>query len=801
MKTHALLAILFSLLGLNALLADPASVTVHVAAPGVKLSSDFYGLITEEINHSYDGGLYAELIQNRSFKDDSQSPVHWTVVQSTSGGGDLTLSDTDPVTPALSKTLELHIHTTSTGEEVGAANDGFWGIPVKPRTRYKASFYAEAADGFTGPLHVILESSDGHAVYASASTPGITSHWRQYHVELRTGDLTPSTTNRFVISAAHAGTVRLSLVSLFPPTYHDRPNGNRIDLMETLSDLKPAFLRFPGGNFVDPGHYEWKTTVGPLESRPGGDGAWRYHVSDGLGILEFFEWCEDLKMQPVLDVSDGRGWLAGNGDISPLVQDALDEVEYATGGVDTVWGAKRAADGHPKPFPLKYIEIGNEDFFDNRDVYNARFAKFYDAVRSKYPQLLIIATRDDVSSRVPDLVDDHYYRNPQDMEAMSTQYDNYDRKKPAVFVGEWRTSELEHNINMNDTLGDAAWLTGLERNADVVKMECYAPLLFNNNPEAYNTPANMIGYDTLSVFGTPSYYMQKMFANGHGDIELPVIVAAGSGPAQPDAAPSGKIGVGSWTSQDEYRNVKVTNGDAVLFQASSLGDWSTYYGNWNFADGVLAQTGNLHESIAVAGQDSWTDYTLSLQARKLGGDNGFFIYVHYKDADDCVRWQVSGWGNRDDGIDDITNGFVKPLSRVSGAFPEIGRWYDLRVEVAGRDIKCYIDGALVSEVQDVPGHTEKSLFVSATRETKSGAIWLHLVNTADDTQPITLNFDGARAVKPTAVGEILESGLSNYNSIENPKAIVPSKLTLSNAASSFTYQSPPHSISVIKFNQ
>lgn|GEM_PF-1183352 len=804
MKSLNVFTSLFVLAGCGICLmasADPTVITVHVDKPGAKLNSDFYGLMTEEINHSYDGGLYAELIQNRSFKDDPNTPVHWSVIPSVSAVGSLSLSDNDPAAPALNKTLELNIKSVPVGGTVGAANDGFWGLPVKPRTAYNASFFAEATNGFTGPLTVSLESADGHTVYAAAQVPALSAGWQQYNLQLKTGRITASTNNRFVIYGFHPGTVRLSLVSLFPPTYNNRPNGNRIDLMETLGALKPGFLRFPGGNFVDPGHYEWKKTIGPLSSRPGGDGAWNYHVSDGLGILEFFEWCEDLNMQPVLDVTDGRGWLPGNGDVAPLVQDALDEIEYATGGPDTVWGAKRIAGGHTAPFPLHYVEIGNEDFFDNLDVYNARFAPFFDAIRAKYPNLLIIATRGDITSRVPDMVDDHYYHNPQEMEAMSTHYDNYNRKGPKIFVGEWRTSEAEHLVTMNDALGDAAWMTGLERNADVVQLECYAPLLFNVNPAAYNTPVNEIGYDSMSVFGTPSYYMQKMFALGHGDTVLPIEVAAAQQSTTPAPISSGGVGVGTFRGNVEFRNVKVAHGDAVLYQeaaGASFVGWKPYFGDWSSADGVLSQAGTIRDCYtATAAGSKWTDYSYSVEARKVSGEGGLSVFVHFNDPENFVRWEIGGRENRESGIDDMSNGFVQPLGHHVRVSIENGRWYTMRVDVIGRDMKFYLDGNLLDEVIDTPGHPEKTVFASATKDSSSGAVWLHLVNTAAFAQPVRLDLTGSPRVDSTAAGQILKSDAASYNSITNPTLVVPQKLTIKHVSHSFVYTLPANSVAVI----
>ena len=334
------------------------------------------------------------------------------------------------------------------------------------------------------------------------------------------------------------GTIWLSLVSLFPPTYKNRPNGNRVDLMELLAAMKPGFLRFPGGNYLEGPDYEnrfnWKATIGPLEQRPTHMSPWRYRSSDGMGLLEFLEWSEDLNMEPILGVyaglhiDNGANIITGDA-LKPHVQDALDEIEYITGSTSTTWGARRAKDGHPRPFRLRYVEVGNEDWLNMGTAsYDSRFTMFYDAIKAKYPGIQVISTmrtqdRNFVHTRKPDLLDDHFYVTIPTALAQAHLYDDYSRSATKVFVGEWATN----NPRTGDTpmmafaLGDAAWLTGLERNADVVVMHCYAPLLVNVNPGGRQWAVNLIGYDALTSFGSPSYYVQKMFSNNRGDVVLP----------------------------------------------------------------------------------------------------------------------------------------------------------------------------------------------------------------------------------------------------------------------------------------
>jgi alpha-N-arabinofuranosidase len=526
------------------------ALTLNLDKPGTPVSPTLYGLMTEEINHSYDGGLYAELIQNRVFKDDAKVPAHWSLVQDGGGAGSIALDKTKPVNDALTVCLRLDV--TQPGKRVGAANDGFWGFPVRPATAYRAGFYARAGQD-AGPLTVSLESPDGATVYATAEAQKVTGAWQHYTFTLTTaGDVTPTKEARFVISSTSPGTYWLNLVSLFPPTFESRPNGTRVDLMQLLDGMKPRFLRFPGGNYLEGdwfhSRFAWEKTLGPLDQRPGHVGPWRYRSSDGMGLLEFLEWCEDLKMTPVLAIFAGytlRGDYMETGDaLQGFVKDAMDELEYVTGDTSTKWGAERAKDGHPKPFPLTYVEVGNEDWIGGASNYEGRFAQFHDAIKAKYPKLQLIATAK-VKSRVPDLIDDHYYRSASLMEGDATHYDTYSRTGPKVFVGEWATrvgawdkTSGEPTPNMGDALSDAAWMTGLERNSDIVVMQCYAPLFVNVSPGARQWEPNLIGYDALGSYGSPSYYAQKMFGTYLGDKVVPITgenVPAQAGPADPNA--------------------------------------------------------------------------------------------------------------------------------------------------------------------------------------------------------------------------------------------------------------------------
>jgi len=566
------------------------SLQIHADRVTAKMPPTFYGLMTEEINYAYEGGLYGELVRNRSFKADAiqepikpehyepakhypvkfavnHAPKFWDAV----GSAKISLDTNTVLNEALNVSLKLEATGATKSNPAGVANGGYWGIPLKPNTAYQVSFYAKAKF-FNGPLSVSLvhrvdpkkvsvHTPPGTEVRLGATTvtlataviSGIGDDWQKYEVTLNTGDIEPSKDNQLVLSTTktgtffhHNSTIWLQQVSLFGPTYKDRPNGNRVDLSELLAEAQPKFLRFPGGNYVEGDYFNerfnWKETIGPVEERPGHRSCWNYWSTDGFGLPEFLGWCEDLKMEPVLAVFAGytlkHDYVAPGDSLEPYVQEALEEIEYVTGDVSTKWGAQRARDGHPTPFKLNYVEIGNEDWFDRSGSYDGRFAQFYDAIKTKYPHIKLISTvgyerteAQRVHSRTPDLVDEHYYRSEEEMESQSFVYDKRDRKNPTkIFVGEWATRVGSPTPNMAGALGDAAWMCCLERNADIVLMHCYAPLFVNvsdadNSNRAVRSmqwPSDLIGYDALNSYGSPSYYAQKMFSRHQGDEVLAV---------------------------------------------------------------------------------------------------------------------------------------------------------------------------------------------------------------------------------------------------------------------------------------
>jgi alpha-N-arabinofuranosidase len=539
------------------LLAQGPSLTIQVDHPTAKVSPMLYGLMTEEINFSYDGGLYAELIRDRAIGPGRRPLFHWTHVAQGNSVVNVSLDDHTGPSAALTRSLKVAVTAATDKAPAGVQNDGFWGIAVRPKTTYTGSFYAKAdSDGVAVTASLVNDQTG--AIAAGTTVSGLTTGWRRYAFELNTKQVQVSPNNHFQLTLSQPATVWFDLVSLFPPTYHDRPNGNRIDLMERLAAMHPAFLRLPGGNYLEgdhiPDRYQWKQTIGPLVDRPTHPSPWRYRSSDGMGLLEFLEWCEDLKIEPVLAVYAGYSLQQEHVDpgpaLEPYVQDAIEEVEYVAGSTSTKWGAQRAKDGHPEPFPLHYLEIGNEDWFDRSGSYDGRFAQFFKAFKERYPDLQLIATTP-VKSVKPDVLDEHFYMSAEKSFSDGGHYDKTDRNGPKIFVGEWATREGEPTPNLQSALGDSVWMAGMERNSDIVIMSSYAPLFVNVNPGGMQWEADLIGYDALSSYGSPSYWAQVMFA-GHVGTEVVATTLANAGPR-----------IATSVTRDEKRRklfIKIVNG-------------------------------------------------------------------------------------------------------------------------------------------------------------------------------------------------------------------------------------------------
>jgi alpha-L-arabinofuranosidase len=549
-KTGLMLACLLTCASLRA-----ATLTVQTDQPGVKLNPAMWGIFFEDINLGADGGLYAELVKNRSFEF-PDGMMGWSQVSGHSGEGSLVVDVAE--LPGKSNPHHLRITSSSTNA-FGVANEGYRGIGVQAGEKYDFSTQVRAT--FGSPWLEIQLVDAGGKILASENIKKLSDDWQTKAVTLRpTATAAKAKLNVLVVGG---GKVDLDMVSLFPrKTWKNRPGGLRADMVQWLADLKPGFMRFPGGCIVE-GHtltnrYQWKTTIGPIEERKLIMNRWNdefkhrptpdYYQSFGLGFFEYFQLCEDIGASPLPILNCGMACQYNSGELCPLdrlepyIQDALDLIEFANGPTNSVWGAKRAAFGHPAPFNLKMIGVGNEQWDQQ---YIDRYAKFHAALKAQHPEIKLVSAAGpgpdgkrfdfawkNLRELHADIVDEHCYAKPDWFYNNTHRYDKYDRNGPKVFFGEYaaqsdKTVSVNNRNNLDTALSEAACMTGLERNGDVVVMASYAPLFAH--VDGWQWRPDLIWVNNLQSYGTPNYYVQKLFANNAGDMTVPLKLDAASG--------------------------------------------------------------------------------------------------------------------------------------------------------------------------------------------------------------------------------------------------------------------------------
>jgi len=774
--------------------ASASRLTVHVDRPGVKVSPTLYGIFFEEINCAGDGGLYAEQVRNRSFED-TDKPDHWSLRTTGSGKGEITIDRSKPLSEKNTRCLKLHIAQTDSGR-VGISNAGYWGMNLRQNEAYDLSLYARCSDGFTAPINASLEGPDGK-VLAEARIEGLTNQWKRFTASLTSNADTPAA--RLVLSTTGTGTIWFDVISLMPhQTWKGRPNGLRPDLAEMLNGLRPAFVRFPGGCWVEGDILafatRWKRTIGDIADRWNQWNIWQYYSTNGLGFHEYLVMCEDLGAQPLFVINCGMSHRENvpMDKMGEWVQDALDAIEYANGPVESTWGALRVKAGHPAPFNLKYVEIGNEN---GGPAYQERYALFHDALRAKYPDLKLIANVP-TDKRPADIIDEHYYSNPEFFIANAAKYDTYDRKGPRIYVGEYAVTANCGAGNLRGALGEAAFMTGMERNSDIVIMASYAPLFANVHYKKWNP--DLINFDSSRVFGTPSYWVQKMFSEHRPDIILPTDLKA---PTEAKVEPKrGGIGVGTWCTQAEFKDIRVTQGDRILFTSDlskGADGWRHFRnGDWWAQNGTLRQTGPAEDCRAVAGDPQWSDITYSLKARKLSGAEGFLILFQVADDANWLWWNLGGWGNVRHGIERCDSGAKSPLGDSVPGQIETGRWYDIRIELKGLDIRCFLDGKQIHYVKHQPTH---ALYAVAGRSDAAGEIVIKVVNVSNTAQDARIDLAGVREVAPAATSILLTSSKpEDENTLAEPMKVSPKQQEIRIDGPSFAHTFPAHSLTVLR---
>ncbi len=761
--------------------ADSAKITINVNEAGAKISPSLYGIFFEEINRAGDGGIYAEMLENRSFEDDKSKITVW---QST-GTGKISLDREKPINPR--NQTSLRIDTDENGG--GIVNSGFTGVglAIEKSKKYNLSLYVRANEGFNSPVFAKLETRSGK-VLGQAKIGKITTEWKKHKLTLKAkaSDLTA----RLVLQVHSKGSVWFDMVSLFPNETW-KSHGMRTDLAKMIENMNPSFVRFPGGCFVEGNRIEnavrWKQTIGDPDQRKGNWCIWGYQTTGGFGLHEFLQWAEDLDAEAMYVINCGMAHedQVPMAQMDEYVQDALDLIEYAKGPATSKWGAKRAKAGHPKPFNLKYLEIGNEN---GGPLYNERYSLFHDAIKTRYPEMELISCVPK-TDRELEIVDEHYYSDPKFFIRRSHMYDDYDRSGTKIYVGEYAVTRGCGTGNLIAALAEAAFMTGIEANSDHVIMSSYAPLFVNPSMKRWNP--NAIVFDQGRCYGTPSYHVQAMFAQHLGDVICPVEIDA---PLMEEASLKGGISLGTWSTQAEFKDIKVTTAGKTLFESDfskGTGDFRFHGGDWKAVDGLLRQSGTDEGNFAAIGDASWGgNYTISLKARKIGGNEGFLIgFQLAKDID--RHWlNLGGWGNTHHDLEGVGGN-----NRVVGKI-ETKHWYDIRIELNDGQIDCYLDG---EKIISQNGQPVMSLFAVASKTDTRKELILKVVNPSE--MPITtdIKINGVDKIKPKANGWILTSAsMTDENSFERPENVAPKEINITNASTGFVHTFPARSLTILR---
>lgn len=794
------------------------NLNVNVDDKTINVSDVLNGLFFEDINHGADGGLYSELLENNSFefKDSLES---WKGDAGTDGS--FKVIKDKPLNENNTSYLEI---ASTDNSKVSIVNDGYKGINIEKGKMYDFYFFANNPDGKDHELNIELVDENGISVSDVKTIRTNSNSWTKYETQLTGSEDTINASLK--ITACDVGTVDLDMISLFPSaddTWHQRKFGLRRDLVEKLKDLNPKFLRFPGGCVIEGDTkdemYNWKNTIGKVEERKTSHNKWGYYQSYGLGFYEYFQLCEDLNMEPVPVLNCGMTcqggahngtseYMADGDELDSYIQDALDLVEYANGGTDTTWGRKRAEGGHSEPFNLKYIEIGNEQW--GKD-YQERFEKFQNAFKEKYPDIQLISNVgpvaegsipkegwDWVKNKADDTyVDEHYYMSPEWFEAHTDRYDSYDRNDAKVYLGEYAAQ----SNTLKSALAEGAYLTGIEKNSDVVKMESYAPLFAKSDD--FQWSPNMIWFNGKTSYGTPNYYMQKLFGNNLGTSMLQDKFTC------PDISESnnikGGVCLGAWDTQVQYDNLKVTDNDTGEelysddFESGSLSNYSKVNGGWNIKDGKL-DLDEIKDNCRIdTNSKEWSNYTVEVDAKKLGGNEGFLLGFGVKNTDNYFWYNIGGWGNTLTAVEQSVGGSKSTISNADSKYGtiETGKDYKLKVVVSGKNVKCYLNGELTNEA--TIDAASKDMFTSSSYDSKTNEVILKIINTSDSSKDVNVNLKSSLKLDNKAdVQYITSDSDMDMNSFENPEKVSIKNKIINNVSNNFVFKADKYSANVIR---
>lgn len=880
--------------------------SINAAEQVHEISDLLYGIFIEDINFAADGGLYAEMVQNRSFEFTRLASGNEFHAWSKVGQIDASVTTGDALKCRIVEDGAMYDASVTTGDAqgglnqnntnylvmensstfyTGVANRGFLdGMSIVEGADYRFSIYAKGLDGFTGPIQINIMA--GSETAASAAIPAITGEWKKYELTLSSSITAYSGVALQVMIPF--GKCAVDMVSLFPAdTYNRRENGLRADLAEKLEALQPAFLRFPGGCVIEgvtlDAAYDWKDSIGVDENRnpllfngtygdvaarKQGQNIWTNEaltndpypsfMSYGLGFYEYFLLAEDIGAVgvPVINCglccmgqANGAGPAVSTTEFERYIDDALDLVEFCRGDASTVWGAVRTAMGHKEPFPLKYVGIGNEqwgkDFFEHYKAFVDAFAKAREEKPEIYGdiELMFSAGIDDGDSgysqyiaayqeasdwlaKHPDrsitdfagAIDHHYYNPPEWFFSHTDYYDeaNYSRSTSdmtdsrfgggiQVFLGEYAAQ----SNTLKAALSEAAYMTGLERNGDIVRMAAYAPL-FGNLTATHWAP-DLIWFNNHESTASINYYMQQVFAKNAGAI---LLSSSLEGAQISSKNLGGKIGVGTWNTAACYDDILVIDNETgtVLasqdFENGSIDEWEKVSdGKWGILDGALVQTGTstntaLFGSTGSAlyyGDNSWTNYTYTLKATKTNGSEGFLIPFCVGDKNNNYFWNIGGWNNTVSCLQQVENGNKSGQlgATVKNFSVKINQTYELKLVITNWNVKCYIDNELYIDYTIPESTNAEAYHVVSTDET--GDIIIKLVNVTGYEKTFAIDLSGAAITSDTADCDVVAgTSLANDNILGRTPVVALKSETVSGISEQFNYTVPQYSVTVLR---
>ena len=821
-------------------MAQNNAINIDLGQKGAVVSPNLYGIFFEEISHAGDGGLYAELVQNRGFEEhvlplsmtyvdgravavDSPNYEHrnnrkwsipWNIEEKKMQGwqvggtncsvtGDV-VEASQPLHENTPHAMKLNITRIAKGGKALLTNTGYWGMGLKKGEQYDLRFYVKSSN-FKGNITARLtDGSNGESLgsIAFAAKPG--NEWTEF-----TGVLTcTGTTAKGQLSLEFdaKGTILVDYVSLFPQsTFKGRKNGQRADVAQMLVDLHPKFMRWPGGCIVEGATYEnrvkWKETLGDPMTRRGEWDVWGYRATWGMGYHEFLQFCEDLNMDGMFVNNAGMSCSVRNGDyvssdddMNAVIQDFRDAIDYALADpAKNEWAKKRAEAGHPAPFPLKYVEIGNENVGPE---YVTHFNYIYKVLKAEYPQLTFINTlghTDPLLAQMPGeyMVDPHWYRDPNFFFNNNHLFDDAPRTHD-IYVGEYACNAGVGAGNLLAALSEAAFIMGMERNSDVVKMTSYAPLFENENRRDW--PCNLIHINSSQVYGRASYYVQQMAAENRPTYNIYVSEPTTSGTPDPFAA--GSIGVGTYATQCEYKDIQVTTADGNVTHYTP-DQFQTRRGEWQTENDIIRQTSNEQLTMAQLPAFSSNHFTLQLKARKLSGREGFFIYYGLDERGrNGYVVNIGGWNNSITAVQPIQRGRTNDIiGRRAQQTVDDDKWYDIKIDVTPDNVTLYVDGTEITSAQPV---AQTRHFCQAGYDEQSGELIIKVVN--GTAEPYSRTFDLTNATTVAPIGKVitLSGDANDENSFEQPTKLSPVTTLFGNFDKQFTYEFAPMSFTIMR---